>query len=180
MLALRGDAEAHRAMIALETPVLAGRIVRREIETDGAAPTRIATEVVVNAAGLSAQAVARSIVSMPADKAPPLHFTKRYYFSLRGRSPFSRPIHPMPTCVAGSACILRSISPARPIDYNVDPRRADSFYVAIRKLDLPDGALQPAHAGIRPKFDRPGGSTTDFLIQTEKDHGVQADQSVRH
>ena len=25
---------------------------------------------------------------------------------------------------------------------------------------------------IRPKIARPGGSTTDFLLQTEKDHGV--------
>ena len=56
----------------------------------------------------------------------------------------------------------------------VDPRRADSFYAAIRTYwpDLPDGALQPDYAGIRPKIARPGGSTTDFLVQTEKDHGV--------
>ena len=27
--------------------------------------------------------------------------------------------------------------------------------------------------GIRPKIARPGGSTTDFLIETEKDHGVR-------
>ena len=38
--------------------------------------------------------------------------------------------------------------------------------------DLPDGALQPVYAGIRPKIARPGGSSTDFLIQTERDHGV--------
>jgi L-2-hydroxyglutarate oxidase LhgO len=37
---------------------------------------------------------------------------------------------------------------------------------------LPEGALQPGCAGIRPKIARPGGSTTDFLLQTEKDHGV--------
>ena len=61
------------------------------------------------------------------------------------------------------------------IDYNVDPRRAESFYAAIRAYwpDLPDGALQPGYAGIRPKIARPGGSSTDFLIQTERDHGVR-------
>ena len=42
------------------------------------------------------------------------------------------------------------------IDHAVDPKRAESFYVAI-------------HAGIRPKIVRPG---TDFLIETESDHGV--------
>jgi len=32
--------------------------------------------------------------------------------------------------------------------------------------------LQPGYAGIRPKIARPGGSSTDFLIQIEEDHGV--------
>jgi hypothetical protein len=47
------------------------------------------------------------------------------------------------------------------IDYDVDPRWAPSFYAAIRSYwpDLPEGALQPGYAGIRP-----GGSTTDFLL----------------
>ena len=60
------------------------------------------------------------------------------------------------------------------IDYAVDPGRATTFYAAIRAYwpGLPDGALQPGYAGVRPKIARPGGSTTDFLIQTEKDHGV--------
>lgn len=69
MLALSGDAEAHSAMIALETPVLAGRAAERGliVETGGHAPMRIAAALVVNAAGLGAQALARSIAGMPAD-----------------------------------------------------------------------------------------------------------------
>ena len=61
------------------------------------------------------------------------------------------------------------------IDYDVDPRRAESFYAGIRTYwpDLPDGALQPGYAGIRPKIARPGASATDFLIQAERDHGVR-------
>jgi L-2-hydroxyglutarate oxidase LhgO len=60
------------------------------------------------------------------------------------------------------------------IDSDVDPERAASFYAAIRTYwpDLPEGALQPGYAGVRPKIARPGGSTTDFLLQTEEDHGV--------
>jgi L-2-hydroxyglutarate oxidase LhgO len=60
------------------------------------------------------------------------------------------------------------------IDYAVDPRRAPSFYAEIRTYwpDLPEGALQPGYAGVRPKIARPSGSTTDFLLQTEKDHRV--------
>jgi L-2-hydroxyglutarate oxidase LhgO len=186
MLALRGDAEAHRAMIAFETPVLAGQAGKQGIiiETGGPAPMRIAADMVVNAAGLGAQALARSIAGMPADKIPPLHLAKGNYFSLSGRSPFSRLIYPMPTPgglgvhltldLAGQAKFGPDVEWIDAINYDVDPGRARSFYAAIRTYwpDLPDGALQPAYAGVRPKIARPGGSTTDFLLQTEKDHGV--------
>jgi L-2-hydroxyglutarate oxidase LhgO len=186
MLALRGDAEAHGAMIAFATPVLAGRAVGGGlmIETGGPAPMRIAAAHVVNAAGLGAQAVARSIADMPVDKIPPLHLAKGNYFSLSGRSPFSRLIYPMPTPgglgvhltldLGGQAKFGPDVEWVDAIDYDVDPRRAASFYAAIRTYwpDLPDGGLQPGYAGVRPKIARPGGSNTDFLLQTEKDHGV--------
>ena len=60
------------------------------------------------------------------------------------------------------------------VDYHLDPDRADAFYSAIRAYwpGLPDGSLQPSFCGIRPKIARPGGSETDFLVQSEKDHGV--------
>ncbi|MGH6799397.1 MAG: NAD(P)/FAD-dependent oxidoreductase, partial [Roseiarcus sp.] len=186
MLALRGDAEAHGAMIAFETRVLAGRAAERGliIETGGLAPMRIAASIVVNAAGLGAQALARSIAGMAAAKIPPLHLAKGNNFSLSGRSPFSRLIYPMPTPgglgvhltldLAGQAKFGPDVEWVDAIDYDVDPRRAASFYAAIRTYwpDLPEGALQPGYAGVRPKIARPGGSTTDFLLQTEKDHGV--------
>src|SRR3546814_7164627 len=43
------------------------------------------------------------------------------------------------------------------IDYGVDPARAEPFYAAIRRHwpALPDGALAPAYAGIRPKLQAP-------------------------
>jgi L-2-hydroxyglutarate oxidase LhgO len=186
MLALRGDAEAHGAIIAFETPVLAGQASEQGlvIETGGPTPMRIAADMVVNAAGLGAQALARSIGGMPAEAIPPLHLAKGNYFSLNGRSPFSRLIYPMPTPgglgvhltldLAGQARFGPDVEWVDAIDYDVDPERAASFYAAIRTYwpDLPDDALQPAYAGVRPKIARPGGSTTDFLLQTEKDHGV--------
>jgi L-2-hydroxyglutarate oxidase LhgO len=145
---------------------------------------RPAAGLVVNAAGLSAQALARSIAGMPVDKIPPLHLAKGNYFSLSGRSPFSRLIYPMPTPgglrvhltlhLAGQANFGPDVEWVDAIDYAVDPKRAETFYAAIRTYwpDLPDNSLQSDYAGIRPKIARPGGSATDFLIQTEKDHGV--------
>ena len=187
MLALRGDAEAHGAMIALATPVVSGRAQGDgvTIETGGADPMGLVATLVVNAAGLGAQAVARAIEGMPADTIPPLFLAKGNYFSLRVRSPFSRLVYPMPAPgglgihltldLAGQARFGPDVEWVETIDYNVDPLRAESFYAAIRTYwpDLPDGALQAGYAGIRPKIARPGGSSTDFLIQTERDHGVR-------
>lgn len=98
MLALLGDAEAHGAMLALETPVAGGEagpdgIV---IETGGAAPMRLRARLLVNAAGLGAQALARAIRGVPAGTIPPLHLAKGNYFSLAGRTPFSRLVYPIP------------------------------------------------------------------------------------
>ena len=187
MLALRGDAEEHGAMVALETPALGGRVKKDGIviETGGAAPMTLSARLLINAAGLGAQALARAIDGMPAEKVPPLYLAKGNYFSLSGRTPFSRLIYPMPAGgglgvhltldLAGQARFGPDVEWAETIDYSVDPRRADSFYAAIRTYwpGLPDGALQPAYSGIRPKIERPGGPGTDFLIQTENDHGVK-------
>jgi L-2-hydroxyglutarate oxidase LhgO len=186
MLALSGDAEAHGATIAFGTSVLAGRAIKRGlvIEIGGPAPMRIAAGMVINAAGLGAQALARSIAGMPTTKIPPLHLAKGNYFSLSGRSPFSRLIYPMPTPgglgvhltldLVGQAKFGPDVEWIDAIEYDVDPRRATSFYAAIRTYwpGLPENALQPAYAGVRPKIARPGGPSTDFFLQTERDHGV--------
>ena len=52
---------------------------------------------------------------------------------------------------------------------------ADAFYAAIREYwpELPDDALQPAYAGIRPKLSGPGEPAADFVIQGPAAHGVR-------
>ena len=54
------------------------------------------------------------------------------------------------------------------IHYAVDSGRAQGFYAAIRRYwpGLPDGALAPAYAGIRPRTSGPGGPAEDFVIQS--------------
>jgi L-2-hydroxyglutarate oxidase LhgO len=60
------------------------------------------------------------------------------------------------------------------ISYDVDPRRAERFYAAIRRYwpGLPDGALAPGYAGIRPKISGPQEPAADFVIQGPAEHGV--------
>jgi L-2-hydroxyglutarate oxidase LhgO len=98
MLALRGDAEAAGAALAFYTPLArakaaAGRI---EIEAGGDAPMTLQCNLLVNAAGLGAPAVARSVEGMPIELIPSAYLAKGNYFSCSARAPFSRLIYPVP------------------------------------------------------------------------------------
>jgi len=54
------------------------------------------------------------------------------------------------------------------------PARGEGFYAAVRRYwpALPDGALQPGYAGMRPKISGPGEPAADFLIQGPAQHGL--------
>src|SRR6201989_2537611 len=67
MLALRGDAEDAGAAFAFHTPLLRAKAGGGHIELDagGHAPMTVGCRLLINAAGLSAPAVARSIDGMP-------------------------------------------------------------------------------------------------------------------
>ena len=188
MLALQGDAENGGAVCVFLSPV---KGVRRGDRRAGDAMSGAASRwslhcrLLVNSAGLHAPALARRIVGMPPDRVPGSYYAKGNYFTLSGRSPFSRLIYPVPVPgglgvhltvdLGGQARFGPDVEWIDAIDYTVDPVRADGFYAAVRKYwpDLKDGALQPGYAGIRPKIARPGGSAPDFVVQTERDHGVR-------
>jgi L-2-hydroxyglutarate oxidase LhgO len=186
MLALRGDAEAAGAACAFHTPLLRGKAMADRIELDagGEAPTSLECRLLVNAAGLGAPAVARSIEGMPVELIPPAYLAKGNYFSCSARAPFSRLIYPVPEPgglgvhltldMAGQARFGPDVEWVETIDYAVDPARAERFYPAIRRYwpMLPDGALMPSYSGIRPKIVPPAVATHDFLIQGPRDHGV--------
>ena len=52
--------------------------------------------------------------------------------------------------------------------------RGASFYTSIRRYwpGLPDGALVPDYAGIRPKLTGPGEKAADFVIDGPAEHGL--------
>lgn len=186
MLALQGEAESHGAMLVFKSPVVAGAIAGDGIElaVGGSDPMRIRAQTVINSAGLHAQSIAARINGFPAAQVPPTHYCKGNYYTLIGRSPFSRLIYPVPEAaglgvhvtidLAGQARFGPDVEWIDALDYTVDPGRADSFYAAIRNYwpDLKDGALQPGYAGIRPKLQPKGAPGRDFVISVPNDHGV--------
>jgi L-2-hydroxyglutarate oxidase LhgO len=186
MVALQGDAENAGAVFVFHSPVVGGRVVDGgvEIEVGGAEPMALGCKLFINSAGLRAPALARAIQGMPSQLIPREYYAKGNYFTLVGRSPFSRLIYPVP--VPGGLGVHLTIDLGRQarfgpdvewidtLDYTVDPRRADSFYDAIRRYwpALKDGALQPGYAGIRPKIVPKGAPGQDFVVQDRRAHGV--------
>jgi L-2-hydroxyglutarate oxidase LhgO len=186
MLALRGEAEEAGAVCAFHTPLLHARAAEQRIEINagGSAPMSLYCRLLVNAAGLNAPAVARSIEGLPIKLIPHAYFAKGNYFSCSARAPFSHLIYPVPEPgglgvhltldMAGQARFGPDVEWVEQIDYAVDPARAERFYPAIRRYwpTLPDGALMPSYSGIRPKIVPPAVAAQDFVIQGPRDHGV--------
>ncbi len=189
MLALLADAEAHGATLALSSRVVGGAVTSDGIALRVASDDTFALEarLVVNCASLGATRVARAIDGMPAASIPTIHYAKGNYFSLTGRSPFRHLIYPLPEAsglgvhvtpdLGGQAKFgpdVEWLAPDAPFDFNVDPGRVDLFVDVIRRYwpALPDDALAPAYAGIRPKLSGPGEAAADFVIAGPHDHGV--------
>lgn len=186
MRALLVEAERHDAMLVVRSPLLRARAASGGIvlEVGGQDPATLQAQHLFNCAGLGAQEVAASIEGIRTDAIPPLRMSKGSYFSLSGRSPFSRLIYPVPVNdwlgvhltldLAGQARFGPDAQWVDSVDYSVDPARAEGFYGAVRRYwpGLPDASLQPAYAGIRPKIQGPGEPMKDFLIQGEDAHGV--------
>ncbi len=186
MLALQGDAESRGAMIAFQSPVRGGAVRGGGIELDvgGEAPLRVLARSVANCAGLHAQKLAAALAGFPPAHVPPTYYAKGNYYSLIGKSPFSRLVYPMPNeaglgvhitiDLGGQARFGPDVEWIDRIDYDVDPRRADSFYGAIREYwpALRDGQLAPGYSGIRPKLVGPNAPAADFVIAGPRDHGV--------
>jgi L-2-hydroxyglutarate oxidase LhgO len=186
MLALQGDAESNGTMLAFHSPVTSGRVTDQgiELEVGGTEPMKLRCRLVINSAGLHAPTLARKIEGMPADRIPTAYYAKGNYFTLAGRSPFSRLIYPVPVPgglgvhitvdLGGQAKFGPDVEWIPGIEYTVDPHRADRFYAAVRKYwpALKDGALQPGYAGIRPKIVPPGAPAQDFTIQGPAEHAV--------
>ena len=191
MLALQGDLERAGGALALQSPVRAIRCGAdgHVLGVGGAEPMELRAWRVVNAAGLHAPVLALAMAGLPSRLVPRAHYSKGSYYALSGKAPFGRLIYPMPQeaslgvhltlDLAGQARFgpdaeWLDVQRADDIDYRVDPARADAFYADVRRYwpALPDGALQPAYSGVRPKIHGPGEPAPDFCVQGPGEHGV--------
>ncbi len=186
MLSYLADAEAAGAVLAVNTPFLRAHPAGEGfgLQVGGAERLAMRCRFLVNAAGLGAQEVAGALRGLDPALVPPRHLAKGNYFILGPRAPFSHLVYPMPEAaglgvhltldLAGRARFGPDVEWIESIDYRVDPSRGERFYDAIRRYwpGLPDSALQPGYAGIRPKLQGPGGPAEDFMLQGSGRHGI--------
>ena len=185
MLSLRGEAEDAGAQFAFRAPMVSAEAVTGgfTLQVGGEAPMQLRCRQFVNAAGLGAVALARQIAGLAAHHVPTAYLSKGSYFGLSNKNPFGHLIYPVPIPggagihltidLAGAARFGPDVEAVDRLDYTVDPGRAAHFERAIRRYwpGLPDDALQPAYAGIRPKIV-PAAQAQDFVIQDATVHGL--------
>jgi L-2-hydroxyglutarate oxidase LhgO len=187
MFCLQGELENNGGMVVCQSRVTALRPHLSGIEVQLSEDRTIAREV-INATGLCAPALARSVKGINTTNLPKPYFAKGNYFKLAGKAPFSHLIYPAPVSGGlGTHLTIDLGGQARfgpdvewleglPSGFNfeVNPVRGDSFYEAIRRYwpGLPDGSLQPDYSGIRPKIKWDDGHEADFEISTPEDHGI--------
>ncbi|HEX2531866.1 MAG TPA: NAD(P)/FAD-dependent oxidoreductase [Burkholderiaceae bacterium] len=190
MLALQADAEHAGAVFAFDSSLEGGTADRTSmvlrVRSGAGDRTELETNTVVNCGGLWAPSTAHRIDGLNDGSIPTAYFAKGNYYSLGTRSPFSHLVYPIPESgglgvhltldLGGQARFGPDVewldNVDKGIDYAVDSRHADKFYAEIRAYwpELPDGSLQPAYAGVRPKISKPPAPSADFLFAT---HGCR-------
>lgn len=189
MLSYQGVLEDHGGAIAFNTHLVDAALqpgggVRLNARMEDGDLYALEADLLINAAGLGAQPLARMIDGLDPAHVPPLHYCKGSYFALTGgRAPFRRLIYPVPASASLGVHVTVDMGGqvkfgpdqewVTAIDYDVEPSRADGFYAAIRRYwpGLRDGALQPAYAGMRPKIQAPDEPAADFLLSGPEQHG---------
>jgi L-2-hydroxyglutarate oxidase LhgO len=187
MQALLGDLESHGGTLVCRAEVTGARLghgLHRVAVQQQGAHSELTTRLLVNAAGLDAQQVARSFDGLDVATIPPRLLAKGHYFTLQGRSPFRHLVYPVAgngglgihvtLDLAGAARFGPDVEWVTHVDYAIDGTRHAAFVAAIRRYypDLDATRLQPGYTGIRPKLTAPGEPAADFCIQGPEQHGI--------
>ena len=185
MLALQGDLENAGGLVVLNSPLARARIAQKAIELIASDGTQLHAQYLINAAGLHAPQLAHAFEGLDPAHIPVARFAKGSYFALAGKAPFKHLIYPAPEAAGLGVHLTLDLGGQAKFgpdvqwvdsaeDLLVDPRCGDAFYAEVRKYwpALPDGALAPGYAGMRPKIHGPHDPAADFCIQGQATHGI--------
>jgi L-2-hydroxyglutarate oxidase LhgO len=186
MLSLQGDLENAGGMVVFNTAVSHMECGLQGIHIVTQDGTELDAAVVINCAGVHAPSLAQRIQGLDAQHVPPEFYCKGNYFTLAGRSTFSRLIYPVPQAAGLGVHLTLDLGGQAKFgpdvqwvesadDLVVDPSRGDAFYAEIRKYwpALQAGSLVAGYAGIRPKINAEHEAAKDFVIQGADVHGIK-------
>lgn len=141
-------------------------------------------KTLINAAGLHAHTLdGNTPIS------PNVYFCKGQYFRYSGKALFHQPIYPLPS--ANNMGLGIHLTPnihgdikfgpdahyinQNNIDYRVNESSKDDFLKAIQRYfpSIEACELQSDFAGIRPKLTTAHEAASDFIIATQRQHGVK-------
>ncbi len=189
-LSYAAEAESHGAQIAFRNRVVGidavGNGFRVTAVGDDGEASAVTCAAVVNAAGLSGDAVAELVGIDVDERGYRLHLCKGDYFSLAPGAPLrlTRLVYPVQTRaglgihatldLGGRIRFGPDTTYVDSVDYDVDAEKAGSFAEAVGRY-LPairSEWLSPDYAGLRPKLAGPDESFRDFVIAEESEAGL--------
>lgn len=188
MLAFQGDAEDAGTAIAFDNTVTHGTVAGSEkvltIRSRDGTDMELASDILINAAGLGAGPLARRLEGLAPERVPHIHLSKGNFLACAGEPPFDLVIVPMgTTLVDGGAFTIDTGGRGKfgpdqawveKIDYRVPDGLETRFGGAIRRY-LPSfdvGRLAPDYAGIRPRSWGPGDEPGDWIVDGPAEHGI--------
>ncbi len=186
ILALQGDLEDANGAVVYRSKVEKVQLSSDEIlvQVGQSGSYTVQCRYLINAAGLWAQDVAKTMVGLRTGCIPTQHLAKAHYFAYQGKSPFERLVYPVPgggglgihatIDLAGQTRFGPDVTWVNDVNYDFDASRKADFADAIRRYypGLDSDRLVPAYTGIRPKLSGPGEKAADFEIQFADTHGA--------
>ena len=185
MIALRADIEACDGVVLTHSKLTNVTVTSDgfRLHVDGS-DDEFECKTLINAAGLHAEIVARTIDGLSPDYISTVQYAIGHYFAYQGKSPFQHLVYPLPidgglgihatNDLGGAARFGPDVEWVDEIDYGFDESRLGRFANSIRQYfpDLDVTKLAPAYTGIRPKLTGPGKAPGDFAIEGAETHGL--------
>ena len=148
--------------------------------------TIITCHYLINAAGIFASDVAKTIDGIDKKYVPKTYLAKGNYFSLNKKLPITHLIYPVPEKISLGIHLTLEVDRSikfgpdaewvdDPYNYSVNESLKSKFCHSINKYlpDITEDMLFPSYAGLRPITSKEDKAKRDFTISTAENHEIE-------